>query len=240
MRWNLAPLLLLLPVGSALASGNAKAPDTATLCTTRWPDQPSPSAHDTTTCRDWWLGVAYGSEGGEVGEDTLEMDPPPTQPQAAQVPTARLQRAVKHIREACGQRCTVRDDRTLEYLENEIRFRTNLVDPCQWTDISGYMKVVLEGRSLADVQPSNSMPRLDIFCPPTYRKLRNGVFARHGRIFKDPDLTGLFYGATRPERWTEAGLPRLKQNPRYTDTLLTEVDKANLAKLQELEQRERK
>jgi hypothetical protein len=238
MRWNLASLLLLLlPLDPVLAADKGKAPDTATFCTTVWPEQASPSARETTTCRDWWLGVAYG---GEVDEDDLELDPPTGQPQTAEVPTTRLERAVAHVRKACGERCTVRDDRALEYLENEIRYRTSLTDPCHGIGISPYLKLVLEGRPIQGIQPSDSRPRLDIYCPLAHRKLRNGVYARHGRIFKDPDLNALFYGASRPEGWTEAGLPLLKQNPKYTDDLLTEADKANIATLQALEQRKNK
>ncbi|WP_158501811.1 YARHG domain-containing protein [Vitiosangium sp. GDMCC 1.1324] len=223
------PLLL-----SLLLAQNTRAADTAALCTHRWPDQTSPFARDTTTCREWWLTVAYE---GLVTEDSLTMDPPATQPQGEQVSTARLKRAAEHVRKACGQKCTDRDNRAIEYFENEIRFRLNLIDPRLLEDISPLMEKVLAGQPLRGKAAGPSF--LDNLGPLSYRKLRNGVFARHGRVFKDPDLNELFYGSPRPEDWTRAHLPTLKQNPQYTDALLTSEDKANLATLQALEKRKR-
>ncbi len=53
------------------------------------------------------------------------------------------------------------------------------------------------------------------------RVMRNEVYARHGRVFQSPDLHDYF--TTKP--W-------YSQNPSYTDSLLTDVDKGNLRILQ--------
>jgi hypothetical protein len=50
------------------------------------------------------------------------------------------------------------------------------------------------------------------------RKLRNEIYARHGKVFKDRWLQGYFKSFS----W-------YKPNPRYTDTTLTEVERQNAA-----------
>jgi len=56
------------------------------------------------------------------------------------------------------------------------------------------------------------------------RVMRNEVFARHGRVFQSSDLHDYF--SQRP--W-------YTQNPNYSDSLLTDVDKENIRVIQEAE-----
>jgi hypothetical protein len=56
------------------------------------------------------------------------------------------------------------------------------------------------------------------------RMMRNEVYARHGRVFQSPDLHDYF---TRK--------PWYSQNPSYSDSLLSDVDKGNLRIIQESE-----
>ena len=58
------------------------------------------------------------------------------------------------------------------------------------------------------------------------RLLRNAVYARHGRMFASADLQTLFGG----QIW-------YRPNPDYSDDLLTETDKANIALIQEFEKK---
>jgi hypothetical protein len=57
------------------------------------------------------------------------------------------------------------------------------------------------------------------------RVLRNEIYARHGRIFKDPDLQKYFLAQT----W-------YKPNPDFKDDQLNEIEAANLAKIKEAEE----
>ena len=57
------------------------------------------------------------------------------------------------------------------------------------------------------------------------RVLRNEVYARHGRIFKDADL----------QKYFEAQ-PWYKPNPDFKDDQLNEIEAANLAKIKEAEE----
>ena len=59
------------------------------------------------------------------------------------------------------------------------------------------------------------------------RLLRNAVYARHGRTFASADLQALFGGYV----W-------YKPNPDYSDDLLTETDRANIALIKEFEKRQ--
>jgi hypothetical protein len=56
------------------------------------------------------------------------------------------------------------------------------------------------------------------------RVMRNEVYARHGRVFQSPDLHDYF---TRK--------PWYSQNPSYSDSLLSDVDKGNIRIMQESE-----
>jgi hypothetical protein len=56
------------------------------------------------------------------------------------------------------------------------------------------------------------------------RVLRNEIYARHGRIFKDADLQKYF----ESQAW-------YKPNPDFKDDLLNEIEAANLAKIKEAE-----
>jgi len=57
------------------------------------------------------------------------------------------------------------------------------------------------------------------------RVLRNEVYARHGRIFKDPELQKYFLA----QAW-------YKPNPDFKDDQLNEIEAANLAKIKEAEE----
>jgi tetratricopeptide (TPR) repeat protein len=56
------------------------------------------------------------------------------------------------------------------------------------------------------------------------RVMRNEVYARHGRVFQSPDLHDYF-----------TQKPWYSQNPSYSDSLLTDVDKENVRFIQEVE-----
>ena len=59
------------------------------------------------------------------------------------------------------------------------------------------------------------------------RLLRNAVYARHGRMFASADLQALFGG----QIW-------YKPNPGYSDDLLTDTDRANIALILEFEKKQ--
>lgn len=67
---------------------------------------------------------------------------------------------------------------------------------------------------------------LEGFSKPALRIWRNAVYARHGRMFASEDLQALFNEYV----W-------YKPNPDYSDALLTDTDKANIALIQEFEKR---
>ena len=56
------------------------------------------------------------------------------------------------------------------------------------------------------------------------RVLRNEIYARHGRVFKDAELQKTF-----------AAMSWYQPNPAYTDSLLTEVEQKNLKLIVEAE-----
>lgn len=54
------------------------------------------------------------------------------------------------------------------------------------------------------------------------RVMRNEIYARHGRVFSSPDLQAYF-----------SRKPWYKENPAYSDSLLSEIDKENVKIIQE-------
>ncbi|HZI10880.1 MAG TPA: YARHG domain-containing protein [Myxococcus sp.] len=201
----------------------AGAPDVEADCTKRWLNDEAPSAQRTRACRDWWLTVPYGKD---FSEDSLEYDPNWPLPRAQAFTLAQLERARRHVAAACKTQCTNRDERAMEYFSGELSIRLSLADVLG-VSITGYLRQVLAGERLAQ-QPGG--PRLTLYSWHGLRKLRNAVFARHGRPFKDADLHAFFYGP-RQEDWVEAGLPKLTPDPRFSESRLTDVDKQNLAAL---------
>lgn len=87
--------------------------------------------------------------------------------------------------------------------------------PAHLNDVQGYltpvdrviMEAELHGKSKAEL-----------------RIMRNEIYARHGRTFEAPDLQNYF-----------SGRPWYRQNPSYSDSLLTETDKANVKAIQDFE-----
>jgi hypothetical protein len=62
--------------------------------------------------------------------------------------------------------------------------------------------------------------------PEIARRLRNEIFARHGRVFKDPHLQSYFAS----QEW-------YRPNPRFNETMLTSIEKANVKTIQNYEER---
>lgn len=60
------------------------------------------------------------------------------------------------------------------------------------------------------------------------RKLRNEIYARHGRVFEDPWLRSYF----QSQAW-------YKPNPRFQEAILSKVEQANIAQIEVYEQRGR-
>ncbi len=87
--------------------------------------------------------------------------------------------------------------------------------PAHLNDVQGYLTPIdrvvteaeLHGKSKAEL-----------------RVMRNEIYARHGRTFEAPDLQKYF-----------SGRPWYRQNPSYSDSLLTETDKANVKAIQDFE-----
>lgn len=60
------------------------------------------------------------------------------------------------------------------------------------------------------------------------RKLRNEIYARHGRVFEDPWLRGYFQSQ-----------PWYKPDPHFREAMLSGVERANVAQIEAYEQRGR-
>ena len=96
----------------------------------------------------------------------------------------------------------------------------SLIDADSKTSIEPLLAKVFKGELLT----AESLKPLS---QATLTRLRNAPFARHGRPFKSTNLHSFFYGA-RPKEMATPLLP-LSPNPTYSDALLDDRDRANLA-----------
>jgi YARHG domain len=226
-------LALLLPLLLGQVPG---AQDDRALCTKVWPEQQTPSKADTLRCRDWWLTVHYGPRGekeegmseAEADEQWLDLDPIPGTEEARSLPSSQLKRAEAHMKRACDKTCTLRDGRVMEAFRREADSRLGRAD-IEFMAVGLALKEVLAGRPVQGGDDLRHASRTSL------RRVRNGVYARHGRPFTSVDLDEFFYTLPRSKEWRAADLPVLKKVPGYNDARLTEVDKQNLAYIQALE-----
>lgn len=96
----------------------------------------------------------------------------------------------------------------------------SLIDADSKASIEPLLARVLKGELL-------TAESLKALSQASLTRLRNAPFARHGRPFKSNSLQTFFYGA-RPKDQATPLLP-LSPNPTYSDALLDDRDRANLA-----------
>jgi hypothetical protein len=127
------------------------------------------------------------------------------------------------------------DARLVELLQRALprqRLALGLVDARTGERIDALLAAVLRGKPLPDGAAGG-------LSDDSLTLLRNAVFARHGRVFKNPDLQAFFYGKCTTAGAPAAGaelacwpaaseLPRLEVNEAYSDDVLDETDRATV------------
>ncbi len=219
-------LCLLLTTAPPAAPSSAS---TTALCERTWAAAAKPSLDETRTCVRHLLSIAYGTN---HAPDALELDPPTGTAAALRFPAARLRAMATHVAALCPGGCADLDkhreaSRATEWLNGEADARFTLFDAQMMAPIDGLLADVLAGRAV----------KLEgEWSPLTLWKLRNAVFARHGKRFESPDLTRFFYG---PEAAPAPGLPLKASAEAWSDKKLTAQDKKNIAALTAAEKKAR-
>jgi hypothetical protein len=188
------------------------------------PPGPAPLA----ACVSGLLEQGYGRA---PDAELLSLDPSPFTKEELRFSRSTLQAALPLLRASCPAedppgRCA----RAQEVLQAWIDRRMGTFEACcALEDARPLLDKVLRGEALpADaLQLAGGARR---WSPLTLWKLRNAVFARHGRTFQNEDLQAFFYGPA--SLW-----PELKVKANFSDNDLTVTDRANLALVQAAEAR---
>jgi len=201
----------------------ASPPVITEMCEKAWVETEKPAPEDTRTCARHLLELAYGPG---WTEDDLTLDPPSGGSTSLRFTARQLETMAAHVRATCGLVC---DDvekqpvlaRAAEWASREATVRFDLIDPARMDSTATLFAQVLTGKAL-------TKKAIDGLSSVSLWRLRNAVFARHGKTFEHPDLTRFFYGPG-------ATLKDLK--PKDAAPSLTKADKANVALIQAQEKR---
>lgn len=203
-------------------------------CEKEWPRAESPARARSLACVRHVLSLAYGTS---WTADDLDLDPPSGTAAALALSADTLTRMARHVRTLCPDGCHdvsahPEPTRAAEWLERELEARFSVTDHSMMRSIEPLLATILAGEALdpkALTDPNGgSWSVLSVW------KLRNAVFARHGRRFDNPDLHRFFYG---PDGARAAGLPARPSNEPWSDARLTPIDKKNVALLKSTEDR---
>lgn len=234
---SIAPWLLIaaappVPSPPAVPLTPAAREAVARMCELPWAMATKPALEDTRACVGYVLDLAYGAD---RTAESLELDPPTGTSAALRFPAESLRNMARHVHALCPQPqgCVDLDQdpgarRAVEWLEAEAEARFSLFDAGPMASIEPALKVVLAGKP---VTVGDEWSVLSLW------KLRNAVFARHGRPFDDPDLRRFFYG---PQAAPGPGFPLKPAEGRWSDARLTAQDKKNAALLLAAEKKLRK
>ena len=199
-----------------------------------------PSSKQTRRCARYWLRFAYGKN---LDIDALDFDPVPGIPASMKMTVSQLVRMKQHVQKVCG-RVTPDDDfgacsfekvpflkRAEELFWREIGERVGTMDSLVMESMEPALDKVLAGQLLT---------KEELFVPDeagakpecrwgwvTLWKLRNAVFARHGRPFLSKDLQNFFYSQSKGKR------AELKPVEDFKNEMLSATDKKNVAAIQE-------
>lgn len=99
-----------------------------------------------------------------------------------------------------------------------------MLDPVTEKSIEPTLAKLLAGKKI-------TAKELDGVSSVTLWKFRNAPYARHGRPFKSPDLATLFYAprAAKDDVRGDQTLLPLAENPKFKESMLDKIDKANVA-----------
>jgi hypothetical protein len=198
-------------------------------CERAWPKATSPSRRRTEQCVQYWLFTyEYSLKDARANlDDSLSMDASGVGGKG--VRSRDMERMLRHVEKR--YRNHDEDDwiaiRGLEFFRKSATNNIDIEDinACRG-DLSCILVDIFAGRSIA----KHDFEGLSLV---SLWKLRNAVYARHGRKFKHPDLNRLFYQGKK----RAGGLLPRKINPRFKDSLLTATDRASVRVIRKLERK---
>ena len=207
--------------------------DNRELCEEKWPKQKKAKTRITRRCAFYWVvNFGYPASGARSG---FSHDPSTAHSIFTRFGAADLIKLGKRVESICDLECREQLGalaRAAEMFHSAAWAHYSLSDGNLPDDLRPQLRLLLAGEKL----PAKDIEGLGAV---HLRKLRNAVYARHGRPFQDADLDAFFYEA-RP-RIMAKEFPRelkrrkafkllpLSRNPDFDDSMLTRIDEANVA-----------
>jgi hypothetical protein len=207
-------------------------------CSRKWPKSNNVKRHSHEKCVNFWLQVGYGYNGHgklldpKALKDELSFDPSPGNRLALIYNSEELSKIAGKIRTFCKKKCSPFENRAIEYFERESAARIKIhdfYDPVGFLNGVGFesqLKKIVRGETLT----KKELTPEPLFSGLTLWILRNGIFARHGMIFRHPDLKHFFYGSR-----SKLGL---KESKNYSDSLLSKADNSNIRLIRDQEKKQ--
>jgi formylglycine-generating enzyme required for sulfatase activity len=201
-------------------------------CPETWAYAPdAPAVEDTEACVRTYVESVYGRD---LDPGSIEMDVPAGAGDLMKLSREQLAHARDTLGAVCSgcttDTCDHRDLYCLRFaaasrlFERELAARASTVDSSTGSDIAPLIASIAKGEALDNRRLQVEAGRSKL-SPLSLWRLRNAVFARHGRKFQNPELSDLFYG--------KGGC--CKEQPDFSPGKLSKVDHANVKLITDLE-----
>ena len=201
-------------------------------CPDTWAYQPEPPAvEETEACVRYFVESVYGHT---LDPGSIDMDVPAGAGEMLKLARTQIDNAATAIGAVCSlcttDTCDWRDTYCLRFaaanrlFKREAEARASLIDAGSGIDTAPLLATIVKGGALNKHQLLTT-GRGHPLSPLSLWRLRNAVYARHGRPFQNPDLPSLFYG--------KGGC--CKEQPDFSPDKLTNADRANVKLIASLE-----
>lgn len=218
-----------LKAGEAMLDGDgpaakaAPAAATVKLCEKDWPAAAKVDRNQTWACLTHYLTYAYGQK---PTAELMTLDPGYGHPVEVKLSVADLERMTNHVEAACDVAAAPVESecaRGHELFQGMKHRRLGISEGVELGSFEPLLRKVLAGEELteADLLVNDTGPKWSLL---TLWKLRNAAYARHGYLFKTPDLNTFFYGPREP-----VGEPKLLPLAKKGETKKVTLSKADTA-----------
>jgi len=191
----------------------------------------APAVVDTEACVRSQVESVYGRD---LDPGTIGLDVPAGAGGLLKLSRTQVEHALDAVRAVCSEcstdACDFRDIYCLRFaaarrlFERELAARATPIDSNAGVDISPLIATIAKGEGLDNRQLKVDAGKSRL-SPLSLWRLRNAVFARHGRKFENSDLATFFYG--------KGGC--CKEQSDYSPDKLSQIDRANVKLIASLE-----
>lgn len=210
-------------------------------CERTWPAAKKATRQLTEKCAGYWLRVHGGFNDGSDLNDA-DLGPYVEHAAVTRFSSAQLRQMARHVEAARGALSEGLYANAHRFFDVAARCHFSTLDLTASGAFADHRTIVARLETVLDGKPLDPTGLRDL-SPMSLSKLRNAVYARHGRRFKSGDLNAFFYGEWKDGYkgvFADGGRPRFlprKQDPAFADSALTAVDHQNVAVIKKIEAR---